>query len=132
MGKSDREKNRITKAQARQEIAKEYKEKIDSLTFDNIKYRNMLAQYQSENQQLRSRVVALNSKVSQYDRVPDLLLRSLSALDIGGFSEIIKEYCEYRPVQGLYKAACSDDCLDLKHFKFCPYCGKEIRIINED
>lgn len=70
MAKSDREKNRITMTHARQEIAKEYRDKISELESDNLKLKKMLAEYQEENRYLRSQVANLSEKAKLVDENP--------------------------------------------------------------
>lgn len=52
-----------------------------------------------------------------------------------------KEICNWTYQEGgLYKADCIEDYMDddfmdwlcIRHFKYCPYCGKKINIIDED
>lgn len=72
MGKSTREKNKITRAHARQEVAKEYREQIQELTSENLKLKKMLAEYQEENRSLRSQVASLSRKTEVLNKSPIL------------------------------------------------------------
>lgn len=43
--------------------------------------------------------------------------------------------CEYENMGSFYKPSCNDNMnefiswVDLRHYKFCPYCGKPIKIL---
>lgn len=146
MAKSDREKNRITMAHARQEIAKEYKQRADELTSENIKYKKMLTEYQEENRYLRSQVASMNSRLEKFknDPLSSLLGKTsllTSLIDTVNIEDNADSYCKYTAkdgeLRGLYIPDCNsdaDDCIDylsLRHYKFCPYCRRKIKIIEE-
>ena len=72
MGKSTREKNKITMAHARQEVAKEYREQIQELTSENLKLKKLMTEYQEENRYLRSQVASLSEKTEVLNKSPIL------------------------------------------------------------